>query len=105
MASPSQVTTTAIATDNSTPRAGRAVSRDAAAAGATSRANTSRLPVTWLAPAAATPSSTRNAVESRRTGKPRARATSGSTVAKSSGRAMAASTARQGSPTTASTMT
>ena len=42
------------------PSAGRAVKWKAAAGGATSSANTKRLPVIWLAPAAATPSTSRN---------------------------------------------
>ena len=73
MPSPSQVTATAISTDSSTPRPGRAVSRLAVAAGATSSAKTSRLPVTWLVPAAATPSRTRNAAETSAHRDPRAR--------------------------------
>ena len=47
----------------------------------------------WLTSAAAQPSSSRKATDSPRTGTPRAEATSGSTVAKNSGRAMAARTA------------
>src|SRR6185437_10052804 len=46
MPSPTQVTTSAISTERARPSPGRAVSRTAVAAGATSSAKTSRLPVT-----------------------------------------------------------
>ena len=105
MPSPSQVTATAISTDSSRPGPGRAVSWLAAAAGVTSRANTSRLPVIWLAPAAARPSSTRKAVPTSRTGTPRARATSASMLENSSGRPSTASASRQPAPATSNAST
>ena len=98
MPSPTHVTASAITTDRARPSAGRAVSRAAVAAGATSRANTSRLPVTWLAPAAATARRTRKPAATRRTGIPRARATAGSTELNSRGRARNVRTARQKTP-------
>ena len=54
------------------PSIGRAVSRWAVAAGMTSRANTSRAPVIWLASAAAKPSRTQEHHDTTRTGTPRA---------------------------------
>ena len=86
-------------------RAGRAVITWAVAAGRTSRANTSSDPVIWLVSAAATPSSTRNTTDRACTGTPRLCAVSGSTVANSRGRPMAASTARATVATAASTTT
>ena len=75
------------------------MSRLAVAAGATSSAKTSRLPVIWLVAA-----TERRAAAGRRRQqpgrRPRARATSASTLTNSSGRAMTASTSRQTRPET-----
>ena len=74
----------------------------AVAAGSTRSANTSSDPVIWLVSAAASPSSTRNATDSARTGTPRPVATSGSTDANSSGRPSTANAASASAPPTAS---
>ena len=67
---------------------GRGLMRCAVAGGSTSSAKTSSDPVTWLTSAAATPSSTRNPIESHCVGSPRAAATSGSIDANNSGLAL-----------------
>jgi hypothetical protein len=86
-------------------RDGRAVSRWAAAGGHTSSANTSRLPVTWLAPAAATPSTSRKTTATSRAGIPCAAAVSGSIDVHNSGRPTAASAAKHTTAATSSTTT
>ena len=98
MASPSAMVITKLS-------AGRAVSCWAAAAGMTSRANTSSAPVIWLTSAAAHPSRSRKTVDTSRSGTPLARATSGSTVAKNSGRAIPASAASAAAATISKVVT
>ena len=65
MARPPQVTASPTATASTRLSPGRAVKVWVAAAGSTSRANTSSEPVIWLVSAAATPSRTRNTTDER----------------------------------------
>src|SRR3954468_16578055 len=65
---------------------GEAVTRNAAAAGVTSRESTSRAPTTWTARDTARPSRRVKAIDSAPAGTPRAAATSGSTLANIRGR-------------------
>ena len=68
----------------------------AVAGGTTSIAKTRSTPVIWLASATARPSTTRNTIERKRTGTPRAAATSGSMDANSNGRPITASDDERG---------
>src|SRR3954468_8740586 len=88
---PPTVDTTAKATLSAVVTAGEAEICRAAAAGVTMSARTSRAPMIWIAVATARPSVSMNATESRRTGTPRAAATSGSRLAKVRGRHMTVS--------------
>ena len=83
---PPSVHRSAIATLYTIARPGRGVSRSAAAPGVMSRVRISRTPTTWIASATAAAMIRRNATAIAPTGTPRASATSGSTVAKTSGR-------------------
>ncbi len=65
--------------------------RIAAAAGVTRSESTSSAPTIWMETAVPSPSRIMNTMESRRTGTPRAAATSGSTLANISGRQTTAS--------------
>ena len=66
--------------------AGFALSRCAAAAGVITSVSTSSTPTTWIASAVVSASNRKVSTESARSGTPRASATSGSTLEKSSGR-------------------
>ena len=88
------------AIESASPLPGRAVSRCADAAGATSSAKISSVPTICTVSATASATISRKSVESKRTGTPAASATSGSTEAKNSGRAITASAS---SPITAVT--
>ncbi|MCY1236551.1 hypothetical protein D9M72_492090 [compost metagenome] len=88
---PPTVAVTAKATLRITTSGGDEVTRSAAAAGVISRASTRSAPTTWMDSATLIPSSTIKPMPSVRTGTPRASATSGSTLAKVSGRQMATS--------------
>ena len=77
----------------------------AVAGGSTRRANTKSDPVIWLASAAAIPRSSRKATASDRTGTPVAAATSGSTLANSSGRAIKPRATSAGTATASSDRT
>ena len=67
-------------------RPGRAVSRSAAAPGVMRSVRMRRTPTTWTASATAAAMMSRKTIARSATGTPRASATSGSTVAKVSGR-------------------
>src|SRR5262249_43022095 len=96
--SPAQTDTIAMPADSHIARYGRAVSRWAAPAGPAIRPSSRSAPTAWLAAAAVTPNSPKNAKPRKVTGAPRARATAPSRLANSSGRALtmtATVTARQ----------
>src|SRR4051795_10052089 len=69
---------------------GEAVTRNAAAAGVTSRESTSSAPTTWTASETASPSSKVKTIDKGPARTPRAAATSGSALANISGRQMTA---------------
>src|SRR5438105_4936758 len=96
MANPSHVNATARPTDRAITSGGRTVSRSAIAGGVTSSEKISSTPTTWTASETAIASTTMNAMLRKRTGTPRAAATSSSSEANSSGRY---------SPTTAASVT
>ena len=81
-------------TDSTTTRAGDAVRRTAAAAGVMTSDITSSAPMICTHCATAAPSRTANTTDRVRVGSPSDSATTGSVLAKSSGRQMIAMTAR-----------
>src|SRR3954447_8366137 len=83
---PPTADTSANTTASTVARNGFAVIRHAAAAGVIISASTSSAPTVCTPSAVATPTSTANTGDSSPVGTPRARATSGSTDANSSGR-------------------
>lgn len=91
---PPSIETTANSTLSSGSRIGEAVTRAAAAAGVTTRVRTSRAPTICTDRATVRPRSSMKTKESVRTGTPRASATSGSALAKVSGRQMSARATR-----------
>ncbi len=84
---------TAKTTLSTTSTTGEDVTRSAAAAGVMSNASTRSAPTTWMDSATLTPSRTIKISARVRTGTPRASASSGSRLAKLSGRQMATSAA------------
>ncbi len=99
---PPTIAVSAKPTDSSGTTNGEELIRVAAAAGVTSRASTSRAPTICTLIATASPRTSMNTGDSRRTGTPRAAATSASREANSSGRHMTSSATRTTADRTAS---
>ena len=91
---PSHVSASASNTARATPQPSREVRRSDAAGGPTINENTSSTPTTCAASATATATISRNKTDMSRSETPLASASSGASVAKSSGRAITARTQR-----------
>src|SRR3954454_13810525 len=101
---PPNIAVTAKATLSTGTRTGEAVTRIAAAAGVETIVRTRRAPTTWTDLATVSPSRSMNTGESRRTGTPRAAASSGTVLANVSGRHTAISPATTTTEVTTSTV-